>query len=76
MQTINISEFRSNLLKYLESVNAGESIRVTSNGKVLATISAPEEPKSQAREQLHALARTARLHDIVSPTQAEWDAAS
>lgn len=75
MQTINISELRSNLLKYLESVSAGEPILVTSNGKVLATISAPEEPKSQAREQLHTLASTARLHDIVSPAQADWDAA-
>ena len=75
MQTINISELRSNLLKYLESVSAGEAILVTSNGKVLATISAPIEPKSLAREQLHALASTARLHDIVSPTQADWSAA-
>ncbi len=76
MQTVNISELRSNLLKYLESVSAGEPILVTSNGKVLAAITAPEEPKAQAREQLHALARTARIHDIVSPTQVEWDAAS
>lgn len=76
MQTVNISELRSNLLKYLESVSAGEPILVTSNGKVLAAITAPEEPKAQAREQLHALARTARIHDIVSPTQAEWDVAS
>ncbi len=75
MQTINISELRSNLLKYLESVSAGEAILVTSNGKVLATISAPIEPKSLAREQLHALASTARLHDIVSPTQVDWDSA-
>lgn len=68
MQIINISELRSNLLKYLKSASRGESLCVTSNGRMLAIISAPEELKSQAREQLHALARTARLHDVVSPT--------
>ncbi len=68
MVTINISELQSKLLKYLKRVSTGEHISVTLNGKVVATISAPEEPKAQARERLHALARTAKLHDVVSPT--------
>lgn len=76
MQTVNISEFRSNLLKYLENAHAGEQISITSNGKVLATISAPADLQSQAREQLAVLARTAVLKDVVSPTNIEWDAAS
>jgi len=46
MQTINISEFRANLLKYLEIANSGEQISVTSNGKLLATIMPPTNKKS------------------------------
>ncbi|WP_250655466.1 type II toxin-antitoxin system Phd/YefM family antitoxin [Alkalimarinus coralli] len=74
MQTINISEFRANLLKYLEVANSGEQISVTSNGKLLATITPPENQKQQAKKQLKALATNAKLHDITSPIDSDWDA--
>ncbi|MBL4681514.1 MAG: type II toxin-antitoxin system prevent-host-death family antitoxin [Pseudomonadales bacterium] len=73
MQTINISEFRANLLKYLEIVHAGEQISVTSNGKPLATIAPPVNQQDLAKEQLKFLASTARIHDVVSPTENNWD---
>lgn len=76
MQTINISEFRANLLKYLEIAYSGEQISVTSNGKLLATISPPVNQKESAKQQLKALASTARIHDITSPTNCDWDALS
>ncbi len=76
MQTINISDFRANLLKYLEIANSGEQISVTSNGKLLATISPPEDKMELARKQLKALASNAVIHDVVSPTDNEWDAMS
>lgn len=76
MQTVNISELRSNLLKYLETAQAGEQISVTSNGRVLATICAPLDAKEQSRMQLQTLARTAVLRDVVSPVAADWEAAS
>lgn len=43
MQTINISDFRANLLKYLEIAGAGEQISITSNGWLLATVTAPAQ---------------------------------
>ncbi len=76
MQTINISEFRANLLKYLEVANSGEQISVTSNGKLLATITPPENQKQQARKQLNTLAACAKIHDITSPIDSDWDALS
>jgi prevent-host-death family protein len=76
MQTINISDFRANLLKYLEIANSGEQISVTSNGKLLATITPPENRMELARKQLRALASNAKIHDVVSPTDSEWDAMS
>jgi len=74
MQIINISDFRANLLKYLEIANSGEQISVTSNNKLLATISPPVNKKELAKQQLKALASTAKIHDITSPTNCEWDA--
>lgn len=74
MQTINISDFRANLLKYLEIANSGEQISVTSNGKLLATVIAPVDRRALARDQLSALAATATLGDVLSPTDSDWDA--
>ena len=73
MQTINISDFRANLLKYLETANSGEQISVTSNGKLLATITPPVNQKELAKQKLQTLASTAKIHDIISPTDCEWD---
>jgi prevent-host-death family protein len=72
MQTINISDFRANLLKYLEAAGSGEQILVTSNGKLLASITAPEDKKEIAKKQLNSLATTAKIHDVIAPTESEW----
>ena len=74
MQTVNISELRANLLKYLEKANAGEQISVTTNGKLLATITPPVNRKALARQQLKELEASAKLHDVVTPTGSDWDA--
>ncbi len=76
MHTINISDFRANLLKYLEIANSGEQISVTSNGKMLATITPPANQKELARQQLQTLSTTAKIHDVTSPTDCEWSAMS
>ncbi|MCU7837601.1 MAG: type II toxin-antitoxin system prevent-host-death family antitoxin [gamma proteobacterium symbiont of Taylorina sp.] len=76
MQTINISDFRANLLKYLEIANSGEQISVTSNNKLLATVTPPINQQELAKQQLKALASTAKIHDITSPTDSEWNALS
>ena len=74
MQTVNISDFRANLLTYLEKANSGELISVTSSGKQLAMISLPLTKQEQAKQQLAALAANAKVHDVISPTDSEWDA--
>ena len=76
MQTVNISDFRANLLKYLEMANSGELISVTSSGKQLATITPPTNQKEQAKQQLAALASNAKVHDVTTPVDCEWDALS
>ena len=76
MQTINISDFRANLLKYLEKANAGEQISVTTNGKLIATIMPPIQQKKLAKKQLQELAVSAKIHDVISPVESNWDALS
>ena len=74
MQTVNISEFRANLLKYLEVANTGESITVTSNNRLLATITPPQTQKVRAQSQLASLAANAKVDDVLTPIEVEWDA--
>jgi antitoxin (DNA-binding transcriptional repressor) of toxin-antitoxin stability system len=74
MPSINISEFRANLLKYLEQAQGGKAFTVTSHGKVLAEIKPPGHQQAQARSRLAAIAQTASIGDVVSPAEAEWDA--
>jgi len=74
METVNISDLRANLMKYLEKANSGQQIIVTSNGKVLATLPPPVQKREDARNQLDALAATARIRDVTNPIHVDWDA--
>lgn len=74
MQTINISDFRANLFKYLEMVSSGEMLSVTSNGKLLATVTPPTNQKDSAKEELKQIASTAKVHEVTSPLDVEWGA--
>lgn len=76
METVNISDFRANLLKYLEKVSEGQQITVTTNGRVLATLSPPVQIRETSRSQLTELAASAKIHDVTSAVQVDWDAAS
>lgn len=76
METVNISDFRANLLKYLEKVSEGQQITVTTNGRVLATLSPPVQIRENSRSRLAELAVSAKIHDVTGPVQVDWDAAS
>jgi prevent-host-death family protein len=74
MQTVNISDFRANLLKYLEQASLGEKITVTTNGRLLATISPPLQQRAIAKKQLQQLALNAKIHNITDSLTDEWNA--
>ena len=76
MENVNISELRSNLLKYLKKAHDGEQITVTSNGQLLAIIAPPKEQQETAKAKLTEIAETAIIHDILTPTTESWDALS
>lgn len=74
MKSVSISELRANLLKYLEIVQQGKRITVTSKGRPLATLTPPVSQHTAAKARLRKLAKTAAIHDVVSPTDESWDA--
>ena len=76
MDTVNISDLRANLLKYLSMAKEGESITATSNGQVLATINLPLAQKDAARSKLNALSQTAVVGDMTSPCEESWNVLS
>ena len=74
MKNVSISELRANLLKYLSLVQQGEQINVTSKGKVMATLTPPVGQQDAANIKLGYLAKTAVIHDVISPMEDNWDA--
>ena len=71
---VNVTELRQNLPAYLVDVQKGKEIEVTSRGKVIARIVAGGDPHQEARERLLAIRKHCYVGDVVSPTDAEWDA--
>jgi prevent-host-death family protein len=74
MKNITITELRANLLKYLKIAQHGEQINVTSKGTLLATLTPPVAQQNFARDKLRKLAKTAIIHDVISPIEDSWDA--
>ena len=74
MESVNISEFRANLLNYLKKVQEGDEILVTSHGEALATLVPPIDKNRKAKAKLKSLAKQAVIHDITSPIEEQWDA--
>ena len=74
MKQVTISEFRANLLKYLKIVQRGEQMNITSKGTMLATLVPPVGQHDVAKEKLKKLAKTAEIHDVVTPIDGSWNA--
>jgi len=70
MHIVNITELRQHLPAYLKKVEAGEEIRVTSRGRVIARI-LPEKDRAEAAQvRLDALRNRGFIHgDIVGPLE-------
>ncbi len=74
MKNVSITELRANLLKYLKIAQHGEHINVTSKGTLLATLTPPAAQQTFAKDKLKQLAKTAVIHDVISPIEDAWDA--
>lgn len=68
MLSIGVSELRANLTDFLQKVQAGEIVVITSRGTEVARLVPPHFVTTAAREQLEQLRQTAVVGDVVSPT--------
>ncbi len=75
MHEVNVSDLRNHLPEYLARAEGGEEILVTRRGRVVARLVAARDTRADAKEQLAGLRGTARVGDVVSPVDADWDAA-
>jgi len=71
---VNVTELRQNLPAYLAQVQKGKEIEVTLRGRVIARIVPGGEPHQEARERLLTARKRCHVGDVVSPTDAKWDA--
>jgi prevent-host-death family protein len=74
MPEVNISELRNHLPQYLSRVEAGEEILVIRRGRVVARLAPARDTRALAREQLAGLRKQARVDDVLSPIQVDWEA--
>lgn len=73
MNSLSVSEFRSNMVSALETIKSGEKIELTSHGKAIALIVPVPQAQSKAESQLVELQKTAQVFDVISPIDDQWD---
>ncbi len=76
MESIAISQFRQNMPFFLKKVKNGQTITLTSRGHEVAMLIPVTDGRAAARQALDQLALTAKVGDVLSPVDAEWDALS
>jgi prevent-host-death family protein len=73
MIQVSVTELRQHLPAYLKRVEAGEEIRITSRGRVVARIQPEQDPAEEARLWLENLRGSVALADVVRPLEdLEW----
>ena len=75
MIQVSVTDLRQHLPDYLKRVEAGEEIRITSRGRVVARIQPEQDSAEEARLWLESLRDSVTLGDIVSPIESvQWTA--
>jgi prevent-host-death family protein len=74
MESIGVSKLRENMVLFLNKVQQGESIAITSRGTEIALLIPIKNKKEVSRNALKQLRKTAIVGDVVSPIEEEWKA--
>lgn len=74
MQKIKVTEFRNHLPEYLARSSAGETLEITSRGRIVARLVPPGDVKAAARRKLEELRGKCKIGDVLSPIDERWDA--
>lgn len=73
MKSIAVSNLRANLMKILKEIEQGSSLDITSRGRVVAKLVPPDYTRSLIKKKLYELGKRAKIHDIISPIDEEWE---
>ena len=73
MPKVNVSELRSHMPEYLTRAETGEEILITRRGRVVAQLAPFAGTRERAKQRLAALRADARVGDVVSPIDSDWD---
>jgi prevent-host-death family protein len=74
MESVGVSKLRENMVFFLNKVQQGESVTITSRGTEIAMLIPIINKKEAARNALKQLRKTAIVGDVVSPIEEEWKA--
>ena len=74
MESIGVSKLRENMVLFLNKVQHGESITITSRGTEIAMLIPIKKARETSRTALKQLRKTAVIGDVVSPIEEEWKA--
>ena len=74
MEKVGVSTLRENLSIFLNKVQKGQIITITSRGHEIARLVPPEDKRENSREILRKLGKNAFIGDILSPINEEWEA--
>ena len=72
MKTIAVSNFRSQLPKYLQYVTKGEQIILTLHNKEIARIIPADSTSKNAKEKLRKIGKNSKMGDLTSPIDTLW----
>ena len=74
MESIGVSKLRENMVLFLNKVQRGKSITITSRGTEIAMLIPVKKKEEASRNALKQLRKTAVVGDVVSPIEEEWKA--
>lgn len=72
---VPVAELRQNFASALARVRAGESLRITSRGRVIARLEPALDERAAAEARMAQFRATAVLGDVASPVEAAWSTA-
>ena len=77
MITVGVSDFRASMNSFLQKVQNGEIVILTSRGVEIAKLVPPDFAQYAARHELQLLRETTTVGDVLSPVQEDdhWNAA-
>jgi prevent-host-death family protein len=74
MTRVGVAELRKHLPEWLDKVAAGDEVLVVRRGRPLVRLTAAEDAVAAARRSLAGIRGTAKVGDVETPLEVDWEA--